>query len=96
MRVAMEALSRFVLRLEPDRVETIFDKAIELYRNHQVAQEFLLTDPVRNLLKRSWEALPEDHRTARVLDLLSVPIVGMDNFKADSSDYPDPGVSPKR
>ena len=29
MRVAMEALSRLVLRLEPERVETILNKALE-------------------------------------------------------------------
>ena len=47
--------------------------------------------PVRNLLNRSWETLPEDRRTARALDLLNAPIVGLDNFKADSNNYPDPG-----
>ena len=91
MRVAMEALSRLVLRQEPEKVETIFNKALEYYRNDHVVREFWLEAPVRNLLKRSWETLPEDRRTARALDLLSVPIVGLDNFKADSNNYPDPG-----
>ena len=89
--VAMEALSRLVLRLEPDMVEDIFDKAVEYYRNHQVAQKPWLTNPVRSVLERSWEALPEDRRTTRVLDLLSAPIVGMDNFMASESRYLDPG-----
>ena len=92
MRVAMEALSRFVLRLEQDMVETIFKKALEIYRNGHVAQEPWLTEPVRNLLTRSWETLPEGRRTAYVLDLLSAPIIGMDNFTAiQQSLYPDPG-----
>ena len=80
MGVAMEALSQLVLRLKPDTVEATFNKALEYYRNHQVAQESELENPVRNLLKRSWEALPEDRRTARVLDLLSLPIVGIEGF----------------
>lgn len=91
MRVAMEALSRLVLRLGSERAELIFNKGMELYRNGQVAQEPWLTEPIRNLLTRSWEAMPEDCRAARVLDLLSAPIVGMDNFKAFQSHYLDPG-----
>ena len=92
MSVVMEALSRLVLRLEPDRVEAIFNRALEYYRNQQVAQYLLMAAPVRDLLKRSWETLPEDRRIARVLDLLSAPIIGMDNFTAESADrYLDPG-----
>ena len=91
MRVAMEVLSRLVLRLDPDMVESIFTKALEYYRNDYVARDFWLEVSVRNLLNRSWETLPEDRRTARALDLLSAPIVGLDNFNADSDNYSDPG-----
>ena len=92
MRVAMEALSRLVLRLDPDMVESIFTKALAYYQNDYVARDIWLHDPVQNLLKRSWETLPEDRRTARALDLLSSPIIGMDNFTAKSAiRYPDPG-----
>lgn len=92
MCVAMEALSRLVLRLDPDRVEAIFNKALDHYRDQQVAQYLLMAAPVRDLLKRSWETLPEDRRTARVLDLLSSPIIGMDNFTTEFADhYLDPG-----
>ena len=92
MRVAMEALSRLVLRLDPDMVESIFTKALAYYQNDYVARDIWLHDPVRNLLERSWETLPEDRRTARALDLLSAPIIGMDNFTAKSAiRYPDPG-----
>ena len=92
MSVVMEALSRLVLRLEPDRVEAIFNRALEYYRNQQVAQYLLMAAPVRDLLKRSWETLPEGRRIACVLDLLSAPIIGMDNFTAESADrYLDPG-----
>ena len=91
MRVAMEVLSRLVLRLDLHSMETIFDKALELYRNDYIARDPWLTDPVRNMLKRSWEALPEDRRTTRVLEVLNARIVGMDNFTASNTDYPDPG-----
>ena len=91
MRVSMEALSRLVLRQEPDMVESIFTKALEFYRNDHVARDTGLATPVRDLLKRSWETLPKERRTSRVLDLLGSPIIGMDNFAAKFDDrYPDP------
>ena len=90
MRVAIEALSRFVLRLDSERIEPIFEKAIELYRNGQIANKPWLTNSIGSLLNRSWEALPETRKTDRVLDLLSAPIVGVDNFKASQPHYPEP------
>ena len=91
MRVAVEVLSRLVLRLESDKSESVLDEALELYRNKQIAQERWMQEPIRNLLKRSWEAMSEDRRNARSLDLLGAPIVDMDGFKASSIHYPEPG-----
>ena len=90
MRVAIEALSRLVLRSEPEMAEAIFNKALELYRNDHVSRGPLLSKPVRNLLRRSWEALPEERRTAHVLDVLGAPIVGLDNLADAESRHPDP------
>lgn len=91
MGVAMQALSRLVLRLDPDTAEAIFNKALEHYRNQQVAQYLQMAAPVRDLLERSWETLLEDRRIARVLNLLNAPIIGMDNFTAKSAaHYLDP------
>ncbi len=92
MRVAMEVLSRLVLRLAPDMAEATLDRAIEWYRSPQVSQDSWLMTPLGKLLQRSWEAIPGDSRSHRALDLLATPIVGMDGFSAaiDSS-YPDPG-----
>ena len=89
MRVAIEALSRLVLRSEPEMAEAIFNKALELYRNDHVARDLWLSEPVRNLLRRSWEALPEERRTAHVLDVLGAPIVGLDNLADAEPRYPD-------
>ena len=91
LRVAIEALSRLVLRLEPEMTEEIFKKALEWYRNDYIAQDSWMSQPVRHLLERSFDALPESRRTELALDLLGAPIVGLDNFVTDVSHYPDPG-----
>ena len=94
MRVAIEILSRLVLRLDADMAESILDRALEYYRNDGFIQNWELGWPLRNLLKRSWEALPEDRRTKRFFDLLSAPIAGVDNFaliRSNEYEYPDPG-----
>ena len=91
MPVVMEALSRLVLRLEPEMVEVIFDRALEYYRNEHIARDHQLAHPLRGMLERSWEALPEDRRVSRILDLLSAPIVGMEGFEYPLFNHPDPG-----
>ena len=91
MRVAIEVLSRLVLRLEPEVVEATFNKALEHYQNDRVTRHPWLPTPVQNLLQRSWSALQEERQIARVLDVLSAPIVGLDNFVDAESRYPDPG-----
>ena len=90
MRVAMEVLSRLTLRLSPSKVERTFDQALEYYRDHQVAQELWLMGPVRNLLNRSWEALPQDRRQDRVLDVLGAPLLGLGKFTSDWQKFPTP------
>ena len=91
LRVAIEALSRLVLRLEPEMVEEIFKKALEWYQNGNIAQDSWMSQSVRHLLERSFEALPKSHRTKHAFDLLNAPIVGMDGFAASVSYYLDPG-----
>lgn len=92
MRGATEVLSRLVLRLNPDTAEDALDKALQCYRSNQVAQEFLLGESVGNLMQRSWESLPKEVRSRRVIDLLDAPIAGMDNFPSPTDlRYSDPG-----
>lgn len=91
LRVSLEALSRFVIRLEPTIAEPIFSKALNWYGNIAVARDIQLAAPVHNIVKRSWEALPENHRVRHVLDILGAPIAGMDGFPESHSRCPDPG-----
>ena len=92
MSVAIEVLSRLALRATPDKAEAFLDIGLQCYRSREVAQEPLLHQPVGDLLQRSWEALPIERRTVMAVDLLSTPIVGMDNFSvAFPSRFPDPG-----
>ena len=41
LRVAIEVLSRLVLRLDPNIAEEIFDKALEWYQNDNIAQDIM-------------------------------------------------------
>ena len=92
MRVAMEVLSRLVLRITLDERERILDLALEYYRSEEVRQDHWLYRSTGNLLERSWRTLPKCRRVNRLLDLLDLPIVGMDGFTAAIEDhYPDPG-----
>ena len=87
-RVAMEVLSRLVLRLAPERVNAVLDIGLECYRT--VPRHIWLGLAIGSLLRRTWEALPKDYRTSRVLDLMAAPIAGLQDFRADTS-CPDPG-----
>ena len=87
-RVAMEVLSRLVLRLTLERVNAILDIGLECYRT--VPQHIWLAAAAESLLRRTWEALPKDYRTSRVLDLMVAPIAGLQDFRADTN-CPDPG-----
>ena len=90
MRVAMEVLFRLVLRLPPDMVNETLDIGLECYRTDRVAQHHWLGPPLGNMLERAWEALSKDVRTSRVFDLLTAPIVGLNNF-AGVTNCLDPG-----
>ena len=91
-RVAMEVLSRLVVRLPPDMAGETLDIALQCYRSHQVSQHLWLMGPLGRLLQRSWEALPGESRSHRALDLLAAPIAGLDGFSTAIPDqFPDPG-----
>ena len=89
--VAMESLSRLVLRLDASSVLSVFDVALDLYKDAAVMPWFLLHKAMRNLLMRCWESLDDEQRTERVLDVLEMPIVGLDGFASAGDRWPDPG-----
>ncbi|MDE0418449.1 MAG: hypothetical protein OXI95_16160 [bacterium] len=93
MPVLLEALSRFVLRLDADYVDGILTKALRWYEDRVIHGYMLQAAPLGNLIARVWETLPVDRRKDRVLDLLLAPILGMGGFGNDAFDprrYPDP------
>ena len=89
-RVAMEALSRFVLRLEKTSVEAIFSEALGWYGNATIAKDPWFIEPIRHLLARCCEALPRSRMSAYVFDLMSAPVVGMNGFHAFDVQYVEP------
>ena len=89
--VSMESLSRLVLRLDAPAVLSVFDLALNLHKDQAVMSWFWLDNAMRNLLKRCWESLAEGHRMERVLDVLEMPLVGLDGFGSDCDQWPDPG-----
>ena len=91
MRVATEVLSRLALRAMSEKAEGLFDIGLQCVQSHEVAQEFWLHKSVGNLLRRTWGVLPKNRRTARAVDLLSLPIIGMENFTTNvAAFFPDP------
>ncbi len=98
--VVVEGLSRFVLRLDANRAESIFSHALHWYEHKSVASIAGIRNPIMNILLRSWEALPVQRKSMRVLDLLNAPVVGMDGFRVGivgddgvrhfEKQYPDP------
>ena len=89
--VAMESLSRLVLRLDAASVLSVFDVALDLYKDAAVMPWFVLHKAMRNLLRRCWESLDDEQRAERVLDVLEMPIVGLDGFASAGDQWPDPG-----
>ena len=88
---AAEVLSRLAIRLELDQAESILNKAVEYCRNDELAKSFV-GGTIRNLLMRSWEALPDERRQHRAMDLLGTEIVGLSSIEPIMGhNWPDPG-----
>ena len=87
---AIEVLSRLAIRVSPDLAESILNRAMEYCQNTQLAKGTWGKE-IQHLLQRSWEALPEEYRRRRALDLLNTPIAGLDS-PAPFMEYewPDP------
>ena len=89
-QTAIEVLSRLVIRVSPDIAESVLNRAMEYCRDSQLAKGTWSTE-IRHLLQRSWEALTEENRRRRALDLLTAPIAGLDNSPPlREHSWPDP------
>ena len=94
IRVAVEVLSRLVSRLGPDSALEVFEFSMNLYRDrqHPFASHTWISDPLQNLLNRTWTALSPDEKTRRAIELLAAPIAGLDDFDVQFPDqHPDAG-----
>ena len=92
LRVALEALSRLVLRLPPEYVRNVFyERGLRYYHNANTINHPWLYKVIDNLLFRSWEALPKSLRVNFVFDILKSPLAGLDGFMTSQSiDLHDP------
>ena len=93
VRVAVEVQSRVSVRLSgPEAVEA-FHKAMGLYADRSTDGHVWMTDPLRNLLSRTWEALRPAERTELALEVLACPIKSFEGFCSEGDRrYPDPGL----
>lgn len=90
LRVAIEGLSRLVIRLPIAEVEAVLRQSMRLYRSPNLARDFLLSDAIIHLLHRSIEALPNDQLMELALDLLELPIAGVDGYEGSDGKHPEP------
>ncbi len=90
LQFAIEALSRLVLRLTPERAEEILNQGLKYYRMEGISKKIWFSKPISNLLQRAWESLPISHRVNVPLDILSAPISGLDGFEIPNN-LIDPG-----
>jgi hypothetical protein len=79
LRVAMELLSRLVLRLaDPEKPKKAFDLAVNLIHNHSVSGHPWLAGALSNLLRRTMECISRHEKFDLVLPLLNLPTKGID------------------
>ncbi len=89
-RVAMEALSRFALRLDGGDAEGLFHDALALYTDATIVSEILVHEALGNMLRRCWASLSDEQRTDHILDMLDAPIAGMDGPATERQWFPEP------
>lgn len=90
-RVAVEVLSRLVLRLEGQRAERVLDRALNFYRLPLFRQHHWLTEPLSHLFSRTIKALDPASIRARLGQFLALSLPNEEDFDvADSRDWPDP------
>ena len=94
VEVAVELLSRLVVRLPEELALKELRRAMPLYRSPALAAEHRHTDCLSHLISRSIRALDTGPLSSCVLELFSLPIPGMDGFAvADVQRWPEPASS---
>ena len=89
--VAVEVLSRLVLRLDGDKAERILDRALDFYKRPVFRQSFSLIDPLSNLCSRTLRALTLERIRVRLDHFLALPLPEEGDFHTESPDkWPDP------
>ena len=88
--VALEVLSRLVLRLPSDSVAATLELALDCLKNSVIRGNVLFGHSVSNLLRRSWDTLCDEHRARHALSLLAMPFEGEDGLAANFT-YQAPG-----
>jgi len=74
LRVAMELLSRLILRLtDPEKPKKAFDLAVNLAHNHSVSGHLWLAGVLSNLLQRTVECISRNVKYDWILPLLNLP-----------------------
>ena len=92
LEAALEALSRFVLRLKPVEVERVLVLVRDLYCDSRLRSHLGQLGALSHLLSRSWEALPASLKAQHALDFLRLPLPGVNGFEVEAPAHlVDPG-----
>lgn len=91
MRVAVEVLSRLVLRLEGEKAEQVLDRALNFYNLPLFRKHHWLIKPLGHLFSRTLKALDSERIRTRLIQFLALPLPSEGDFRTDSPrDWPDP------
>ena len=92
IRTAVEVRSRVSVRLKGSAAIEAFHHATNLYENRDINGHPWMASALRNLFRRTWEALRPAERGELALHVLGCPILGFDGFLPTGvQTFPDPG-----
>ncbi len=90
-RVAVEVLSRLVLRLDGERAEKVLDRALGFYSLPLFRQHHWLIEPLGHLFSRTLTALEPARLEVLLVRFLELPLPSEGDFKVRSPrSWPDP------
>jgi hypothetical protein len=93
LRVAIELLSRLVIRLVGEHAENILRKALDYCKQPLFHQRHLLIQPLANLVVRSLKTLEAQQTQEYLTQFVDLPVPGEKGFSPrDNRNWPDPLV----